>query len=186
MVPETEFHFLQPVEEVPSVRRRKPSVYDEIIREFIKSNLKCAEVKNVKKSPQTIYFMLTLRLKKMQLENVKVRLRSGKVYLEKVELQNAKHDNRQILKPTAITDFPGGYSDGKPIIDVIHLLNTYIIKLKCPKCKALNSKEARSCRECNYNFYRDEKEYRSSLELIEKLERKINSKEGMRQNSTQI
>jgi ribosomal protein L40E len=79
-----------------------------------------------------------------------------------------------------------GYSDGKPIIDVIHLLNTYIIKLKCPKCKTLNSKEVLFCRECNYNFYRDEKEYRSSLELIEKLERKINSKGGMRKNSTQI
>jgi len=174
---ENELRFLQPVERIPSPKRKKRSVYDEIIMEFLKLNLKYAEVKNVNKAPQTIYMMINLRLKKMQLENIKVRVRNGKIYLEKVETKTTtKCDKEPVFKPTTLAEFQQeSTSPSKPIIDVTHLLNTFIIKLKCPKCKALNSKEARFCRECSYSFYKDENEYRSSLELLEKLERKMNS-----------
>lgn len=174
------FRFLEPVEKLPLTKRRKPSFYDEIISEFIESGLKYAEVKETGRAPETVQIMLSQRLKEKQLTFIKARIRNKKVYLERVDAQEKtlcdfvdKNYSLEEAPPSEKTSL----EDIKPIIDVMRLLNSLIIKVRCPKCKALNTKDAYRCRECNHNFYKNEEEYRESLRSIEKLEKELNSKE---------
>ena len=64
----------------------------------------------------------------------------------------------------------------KPTIDIMHLSNSVIIRVRCPKCRTLNAKDTRRCRECDYRFYKDDNEYYKSLDSIEKLEVKEESR----------
>lgn len=173
----TTFRFLKPVSQIPKVKRKKRSIYKKIIREFMASGLNYAEVKNIGKNPQTIYAMLTLQLKRENIRTIRVHMRNKRVYLEKVEMQDFPLNNF-ISEPDVVSEKPDHSPRPQPIIDIMRLLNTYIVKLRCPKCRALNAKDARFCRDCSYNFYADEEEYRYSLEKIEELETKLNSKEN--------
>ncbi|MEM2129194.1 MAG: zinc ribbon domain-containing protein [Candidatus Bathyarchaeia archaeon] len=177
---EKDFRFLEPVEHLPPTKRRKPSFYDEIIDEFRESGLKFAEVKGTGRSPETVQIMLSQRLKERKEECIKVRLRNKKVYLERMDVtektlydwvineHSVEHiDETRKNVPTEI----------KPSIDVMHLLNSVIIKIRCPKCKALNTKDARYCRECDHSFYRSNEEYHESLRSMQKLEKELSSKE---------
>lgn len=85
---EKRFRFIEPVLQIPPRRKRRHSVYDEIIDEFIESGLRCVEVKNFGRNPIIVCTALKSRLKKRGLESVKVRIRNQKVYLEKVDLKN--------------------------------------------------------------------------------------------------
>lgn len=175
-----DFRFLKPIEHLPPTKRRKPSFYDEIINEFIASGLKYAEVKETGRAPETVQIMLSLRLKEKQLTFIKARIRNKKVYLERVDAQEKTlcdfvDKNYSLEEAATFEKTPS--EDVKPIIDVMHLLNSVIIKVRCPKCKALNTKGAYRCRECNYNFYKNNEEYRESLRTIENLEKELNSKE---------
>lgn len=179
-VNEKSFRFLEPVENLPPTKRRKPSFYDEIINEFVESNLKCAEIKEVGRSPQTVQIMLNQRLKEKQWMFIKARLRNKKVYLERVDVQE-KTLYDWVVKDHSLEETPESKKTlpdyVKPIIDVMRLLNSVIIKIRCPKCKALNAKDARHCRECNYRFYKNNEEYHESLRSIEKLEKELISEE---------
>lgn len=174
-----DFRFLKPIEHLPPTKRRKPSFYDEIISEFIESGLKYAEVKETGRAPETVQIMLSQRLKEKQLTFIKARIRNKKVYLERVDAREKTLcdfvDKNYSLEEAPFEETSP--KDVKPIIDVMHLLNSVIIKVRCPKCKALNTKDAYRCRECNYNFYKNEEEYQESLRSIEKLEKELNSKE---------
>lgn len=90
---EMKFRFIEPVLQIPPRKKRRRSVYDEIINEFIESGLKCAEVKNVGRSPITVCTTLNLRLKERGFKNIKARLRNQKVYLEKVDIQTKIQHN---------------------------------------------------------------------------------------------
>lgn len=171
------FRFIEPVSQIPKVKRKKRSIYEEIIREFMASGLNYAEVKNIGKNPQAIYAMLALQLKRENIRNIRVHMRNKRVYLEKLKTQNLPLNNF-ISESGVMTEEQDSSLRPQPIIDIMRLLNTYVVKLRCPKCKALNAKDARFCRDCRYNFYADEEEYRYSLEKIEELEAKLNSKEN--------
>lgn len=77
--------FLVPVEKIPGKRKGREPIYDEIIKEFVESNLKYAEVKLMGKAPSTINQVLRKRLKEKKIDNIKVRYRNKKVYLERLE-----------------------------------------------------------------------------------------------------
>jgi len=77
-------YFLLPVKKIPS-KPRKSVLYNNILDEFIKSGLRCAEVTEVGRKPRTIQIMLKKKLKERLTENIKVRLRNKKVYLERLE-----------------------------------------------------------------------------------------------------
>lgn len=179
---QSSFQFLEPVSQIPPVKRRKRSIYKEIIDEFVASGLNCAEVKNIGRTPQNVYFMLSSVLKKENIKNVKVRMRNKKVYLEKVNMQDLPLNN-YISEPNAMPETQDQTYHIQPIIDIMHLLNTYVVKLKCPRCNALNSKDARFCRDCRINFYGNEEDYRYQLEKLEELERKLNPKENKSDSS---
>lgn len=119
--------------------------------------------------------MLSLVLKKENIKDVKVRLRNKKVYLEKMKMQDLQLNN-YVSEQNAIPQTRTQPPYIQPIIDIIHLLNAYIVKLRCPRCKALNPKDARFCRDCKLNFYANKEEYRYQLEKLEELERKLNLK----------
>lgn len=180
---EMKFQFIEPVLQIPPCRKRRHSIYDEIINEFVNSGLKCAEVKNIGRNPVTVCTTLNLRLKRKGLQNIKARLRNQKVYLEKLdtqtEIQYPKLFSKSFIEPKIQEQL----QHIKPTIDVISILNTYIVKLRCPKCKSLNPRDARYCRECKYNFYTNEEEYKHAMEIIEGLERNLNSKKGENSNT---
>jgi hypothetical protein len=172
---EKSFRFLTPVEMLP-LRPDQRGIYDSILDEFIKSGLKYAEVVDIGKKLENVSVMLKLRKKKRHIENVDIEVRNKKVYLVKsdatadptlsssVEIQLAKHpDARRGLSPGI-----------KPLIDVTTLSSGIIIKLRCPKCKALNTKDNRRCRDCGAEFYKDEQEYYESVKSMEKLEIELN------------
>jgi len=85
---EKKFRFIEPVLEIPSSKRRRHSIYDEIINEFVESDLRCVEVKNFGRSPIAVCIALKSKLKQRGLESVKAKVRNQKVYLEKVDLKN--------------------------------------------------------------------------------------------------
>jgi len=60
-------------------------VYDEIIREFLDSKLKYAEVNLQDKKPLTIYVTLRKHLKDKGISEIAVRVINKKVYLERQE-----------------------------------------------------------------------------------------------------
>jgi len=172
---EKSYRFLTPVEMLP-LRPDQRGIYDSILDEFIKSDLRYAEVIDIGKKPVNVSIMLKLRKKKRHIENVDIQIRNKKVYLIKsdtavdptrgsgIEIQLAKY-----------SDAKRGLSPGiKPLIDVTTLSSGIIIKLRCPKCKALNTKDNRRCRDCGAEFYKDEQEYYESIKSMEKLEKELN------------
>lgn len=58
----------------------------------------------------------------------------------------------------------------KPTIDVMPSLDSVVVKVRCPKCGALNVKDVRRCKDCGSSFYGNEEEYREMLGAIEELE----------------
>lgn len=81
---EKELRYLVPVEKMPLGRVRS-SLYDDILKEFMESGLKYAEIKDMGKHPGTVVYMLKKRIRDRHTENVIVRQRSKKVYLERLE-----------------------------------------------------------------------------------------------------
>jgi hypothetical protein len=177
-MPEKLPKFLKPVEQLPRSKRGKNSFYDEIIREFVFSSFKCAEVKDLGRNPSTVQIMLKSRLKKRR-EKVRVLIRNKRVYLERID------DPRNKLGATTGRNLKRIHSEPelkrqannetRPSVDVITLLNTAIVKARCPKCRMLNAKDSRECIECGHRFYGNEEEYRESLKSMEELERKLNA-----------
>jgi len=170
--------FLKPVEQLPRSRRGKNSFYDEIIREFVFSSFKCAEVKDLGRNPLTVQIMLKSRLKKRR-ENVRVLIRNKKVYLERIDGSRNKscvttgHNLKQLHSESELKRRAS--KETKPSMDVMTLLNTAIVKARCPRCRMLNAKDSRECIECGYSFYANEEEYRASLRSMEELEKKLNA-----------
>jgi hypothetical protein len=83
---ETEFRFLIPISEPPLIQRRKFSFYEDILREFVESNLKYAEVKEMGgRKPITVALTLRQKVKKRDIKNIRVLISKNKVYLERME-----------------------------------------------------------------------------------------------------
>jgi len=170
--------FLRPVDYLPRRRRAKGSFYDEIVREFIYSDLKCAEVKQLGRKPLTVLMMLRARFKRRE-EDIKVLMRNKKVYLERV------NDSRISCGATSETENPKPTELGMqkrinkgivPSFDLVTVLDTAIIKARCPKCQALNRKDAYICQECGQSFYSNEDEYHESFRRMEELEKELNGR----------
>lgn len=174
MMSEKSSRFLNPIERLPRGKRRKESFYDEIIREFIYSGIKCAEVKQLGRKPLTVQIMLKMRVKRRK-EAIKVLIRNKKVYLERSDDPGDDVPNlgkHYFERTIANSDSRIADSRIKPSADVITLLNTAIVKARCPKCGELNAKNSRNCKECGHDFYANEEEYRESLVSMEKLEKR--------------
>jgi len=176
--PEEISKFLRPIDYLPHRRRAMNSFYDEVVREFVFSGLKYAEIKDLGRKPITVLIMLKNRVKRRK-ESIQVYMRNKKIYLERLE---PSESSRNLLNgyvsgqvsgsdqrvSSAATDRP------RPSADVVTLLNTAIIKAKCPRCKGLNAKDARKCKDCGEDFYSTEEEYMESLKSFEKLEKELN------------
>jgi hypothetical protein len=88
MPEEKKFRFLTPIDKYPSsFERRRPSVYGEIIEEFMNSDLQYAEVNDCGRSPTTMYVGLRKYLKKAGNQKVRVLLKrkDGKVFIVREE-----------------------------------------------------------------------------------------------------
>jgi hypothetical protein len=81
----TNFRFITPVDRIPGRKKDSALVYDEVIREFLDSKLKYAEVNLPNKKPLTVNLALKKRLKEKGINKVIVRHISKKVYLERQE-----------------------------------------------------------------------------------------------------
>jgi ribosomal protein L32 len=171
--------FLKPVDYLPRTRRKKESFYDEILREFIYSGVRCAEVKELGRKPLTIQTMLKTRIERRK-ENINVFTRNKKVYLERCTGPGGRTSNLdKDCSKQMVFDSESIMSDSrmkrtKPTANVINLLNTAIVKARCPICGELNAKNSRICGDCGYDFYANEQEYRESLLSMEKLEKELN------------
>jgi hypothetical protein len=75
--------FIIPVEKIPGRKRDGSIIYDEILKEFLSSKVRYAEVNLTEKKPVTICYALKRRLKEKAVSNVKVRYICKKVYLER-------------------------------------------------------------------------------------------------------
>lgn len=75
--------FIIPVEKIPDRKRDKSIVYDEILKEFLDSKVRYAEVTLTDKKPVTLSLALKRRLKEKAISNIKVRHIGKKVYLER-------------------------------------------------------------------------------------------------------
>jgi len=77
---------LKPVDKLPKPKRQVGSEYDEILKSFLKSEHKYAEIiikKEIKK--QSLASSIRNRIKKLGLKDrIKLREREGKLYLEKL------------------------------------------------------------------------------------------------------
>jgi len=82
---EIALRYLIPVEKVPTKRAPRTTLYDDIIKEFIESKLRYAEVREMGRRPLTILYNLKEKLKEKGIENIKARYRNKKVYLERLE-----------------------------------------------------------------------------------------------------
>jgi len=71
---------LKPVNELPKRRLRREPMYDEIISNFLQSDMKYAEVSVENKKPATVLSALRKRAKD---KGITVRSLGGKVYLER-------------------------------------------------------------------------------------------------------
>ena len=165
---EKPLHYIKSVEYLPSRNRVGESFYDEIIREFLYSGVKYAEVKDIGKKPLAIMVSLRSRLIKRK-EKVHVLIRKGKVYLARDEPEKQiQSETIPEMKPLQTT------ISNKNNYDVVKVLDNTIVKARCPRCQTLNSKGSKICRDCNHNIYPTEMEYRNSLREMETLEKTIN------------
>jgi Zn ribbon nucleic-acid-binding protein len=164
---EKPFRFIKKIDSLPTERRGRDSYYDEIIREFLYSGAKYAEVKDLGKRPLTVEIGLKNRVKRHR-ERIKVLLISKKVYLERLDLpQNAQlSSNNQKTGPSS--------SSEKISFEVIKVSNNAIVKARCPACNQLNSKDSRICANCGHDLYSTEKEFQDSVKEMETLERSLN------------
>ena len=80
-----DFVFILPVDRIPRRKRENGFVYEEVIREFLGSRSKYAEVSLANKKTATINFALRKHLKERGIVDVKVRYINKKVYLERSE-----------------------------------------------------------------------------------------------------
>lgn len=173
---EKQLRFIKSVENLPIETRSRDSYYDEILREFLYSGTKYAQVKDVGKKPLAVLLGIKNRLKTRK-ETVHVYLRKGKVYLERIEIpeQTKLYENHNHASVPINENLN---------YDVIKLLNNSIVKARCPRCKILNAKDARTCRECKHDLYSTEQEYLASLKDMESLERLLNRPLEITQETT--
>lgn len=166
---EKPLRFMKSVENLPTGRRGRDSFYDEIVREFLYSGAKYAEVKDIGKKPIAVLLGIRNRLRKRK-DAIQVCIRKGKVYLARVEspqqtqLPSARD---KTLAPTI--------SNVNPAFEVITLLDTALVKARCPRCKTLNGKDSRVCSDCRNDLYSTEQEYQNSLREMDSLEKTLNS-----------
>jgi len=73
-------YVIKPVEELPRRRMRRETVYDELVNDFLRSDVKLAEISIEGKTPKTIISGLRSRVKG---KGVSVHLIAGKIFLEK-------------------------------------------------------------------------------------------------------
>ncbi len=166
---EKPLRFMKSIENLPEGTKGGDSFYDEIVREFLYSGVKYAVVKDLGKKPLTVYLSLKNRSKKRK-GIINVSSRNGKVYLERLDSpQQAKLLPSEHNK-TSVTS----YSNENPAIEVVTLLNTSLVKAKCPNCKTLNNKDSRVCVDCRGDLYLTEQEYQNALEKMEVLEKTLN------------
>jgi len=85
---EKEYRYFMPVEKIPPGPMRI-GVYDDILKEFMDSGLKYAEVKDMGRRPETVTQSLKTRIKNRRIENIVVIVRGKKVYLERLERPKA-------------------------------------------------------------------------------------------------
>ena len=74
-------HYINPIKSLPPGTRQRSPFYDDIIKEFMNSNLQYAEVKDLGRKPVTMAFTLKKRIKQKNLQNIQVLFRNKKVYL---------------------------------------------------------------------------------------------------------
>jgi hypothetical protein len=173
---EKQLRFIKSVDNLPIEARSRDSYYDEILREFFYSGTKYAQVKDIGKKPLAVLLGIKNRLKTRK-ETVHVYLRKGKVYLERIEIPE------QTKLPQKYNETPITINNNLNY-DVIKLLNNSIVKARCARCKTLNAKDARTCRECKHNLYSTEQEYQASLKDMESLERSLNQQLEITQETT--
>jgi hypothetical protein len=162
--------FLKSVEDIPRTRKARRSIYGEIIREFLYSGARYAEVKDLGKEPSTIQSGLKNRLKRRK-DNIQVLVRNKKVYLKRLNF----------LQQTSFLTGASGRTpqyppNRKPSFDIMYLRDTTIVRARCPRCKTLNKKDSRVCRDCGSDLYSSEQEYRASLKEMKTLEKSLNCK----------
>jgi hypothetical protein len=64
MTEEKKFRFLIPLTAPPSLRNRQPNLYDDILEEFTKSDLKYAELKDLGRNLSSANYCLRKKIKK--------------------------------------------------------------------------------------------------------------------------
>lgn len=165
---EKPLRFMKSIEKLPGkCRGRGSSVYDEILREFVYSGAKYAEVKDMGKKPLSVLVGIKNRLK-ARYANINVCMRGGKIYLQKLDRQQQAQLTGSPIKTYAM-------SSSKIEFDVSTILNSAIVKAKCPHCLALNTKDSRVCRDCRHELYSTEQEYQNTLKEMTTLETTLNS-----------
>lgn len=83
---EKKLRFLAPVEDLPFVRRHGVSLYDNILKEFMESNLKYAEVKETGgRKPITVALTLKRKLKKRGIRDIRVITRNKRIYIARMD-----------------------------------------------------------------------------------------------------
>lgn len=83
---ETEFRFLTPINELPFIKRQRYSFYEDVLKEFLESNLRYAEVKEMGgRKPITVALTLRQKVRNRGIKNIRVLTSKNKVYLEKIE-----------------------------------------------------------------------------------------------------
>lgn len=174
-MPDKTSRFLRPVDYLPRSRRGKSSFYDEVLREFIYSGFRCAQVKDLGRSPLTVLAMLRSRLKHRN-ERMLVCIRNKRVFLKRLDsndLPSVAGGNSSHPSSDSRRENSRGI-DIKPSFDVVTILNTAIVKARCPRCRALNRKDARVCQDCRHDLYVSEEEYHEALASMEELEKGLN------------
>jgi phage FluMu protein Com len=160
--------FLKSVDYLPQSKRGRDSFYDEIIREFLFSEAKYAEVKDTGKKILALQVGLKNRVKQRR-ECIKVLTINKKVYLERLDPTELK--KMQIKS----NDRTSQLSLQKPSIEVVKVLNNTIVKVRCPNCKTLNAKDERTCMDCGRVLHQTEEQYQASMKEWTSLERTLNS-----------
>jgi hypothetical protein len=167
---ETPLRFLKKVEALPQrYRSGQESYYDEILREFLYSGARYAQVKDVGKKPLTVLVGLNNRLKRRK-DKVRTCIRSGKVYLEKLDASEQIH----LLPSASEKSSNGSLRNENASYDVMTLLGTAIVKSRCKRCNTLNAKDSRVCKDCGFDLYSTEEEYHNSLTEMQALEKSLN------------
>jgi hypothetical protein len=150
-------------------RKGNYSFYDEIIREFLYSGVKYARVKDIGKKPMTVLVGIKNRVRQRK-DNINVVIRNKRVYLERLD---SIHKSNFVPKTNTYSNADCS-AKRKVSFDVMKLLNTTIVKARCPRCRTLNTKDSRTCRDCGHPLYQTEQDYQAAKKEMQSLEKTLN------------